>query len=184
KFHHPCDAIFWIMKDNTLPPVIKINNPALASTMGATLATKRSSAEYVPGEDPNSLVIVPYANPFRLYPLVKDYNKFKQLFEEKNVACYIINTGFFLEKKVTPKITLKLIEDIVNDTADFVSFGPFDDLYYQPIEGFIPDFTDAKYVENVKARINDRLNYVSKLDDLNRLPDEALQSMQKIVETK
>jgi phosphoenolpyruvate carboxykinase (ATP) len=184
KFHHACDAIFWIMKDNTLPPVIKINNPALASTMGATLATKRSSAEYVPGEDPNSLVIVPYANPFRLYPLVKDYNKFKQLFEEKNVACYIINTGFFLEKKVTPKITLKLIEDIVNDTADFVSFGPFDDLYYQPIEGFIPDFTDAKYVENVKARINDRLNYVSKLDDLNRLPDEALQSMQKIVETK
>ena len=47
--------------------------------MGATLATKRTSAEYVPGEDPNKLVIVPYANPFRLYPLAKDYNKFKQL---------------------------------------------------------------------------------------------------------
>ncbi|MGD9604660.1 MAG: phosphoenolpyruvate carboxykinase (ATP) [Bacilli bacterium] len=184
KFNHPCDAIFWIMKDSTLPPVVKINNPALASAMGATLATKRSSAEYVPGEDPNSLVIVPYANPFRLYPLSNDFHKFKQLFLEKHVACYIINTGFFLEKKVTPQVTLKLIENIVQDEAKFIQFGPFKDLDYLPIEGYIPDFTNLGYWENVKARMEDRLNYVSKLDEFDRLPEEALQAIKKIVETK
>ena len=34
--------------------------------MGATLATKRSSAERLKeGVDPNALVVEPYANPFR-----------------------------------------------------------------------------------------------------------------------
>nr|WP_256592677.1 hypothetical protein [Veillonella atypica] len=33
------------MKDKTLPPILKIDDPILASTMGATLATRRSTAE-------------------------------------------------------------------------------------------------------------------------------------------
>ncbi|HIT16980.1 MAG TPA: hypothetical protein IAD04_01190 [Candidatus Caccosoma faecigallinarum] len=170
------------MKDNTLPPVVKVNSPALASVMGATLATKRSSAEYIKGEDPNKLVIVPYANPFRLYELAKDYEKFKSLFADMGVDCYIINTGFFLDKKVTPQVTLGLIEDIVLERAQFVAFGPFSDLQYLPIAGFEPDFKDQAYLQNVKARLLDRLAYVSELDDFNRLPEEALQALKKVTE--
>ncbi|MDD3999327.1 MAG: phosphoenolpyruvate carboxykinase (ATP) [Bacilli bacterium] len=182
RFNHPCDAIFWIMKDNSLPPVLKVNQPELASVMGATLATKRTTAEYVPGEDPNKLVIVPYANPFRLYPLERDYWKFKQLFKEKEVDCYIINTGFFLDKKIGPKETLGLIEDIVTEKAKFESFGPFSDLEYYNIEGFTPNFEDQAYLEMVKARLLDRLNYVSELDDFNKLPEEALEAIKKVTE--
>ncbi|HHX80888.1 MAG TPA: phosphoenolpyruvate carboxykinase (ATP) [Acholeplasmataceae bacterium] len=182
RFSHPCDAIFWIMKDNSLPPVVKVNQPELASVMGATLATKRTTAEYVPGEDPNKLVIVPYANPFRLYPLEKDYLKFKQLFEERKIDCYIINTGFFLDKKIGPKTTLGLIEDIVTEKAKFEPFGPFSALEYYPIEGYLPDFTDRTYLEMVKARLLDRLNYVSELDDFNKLPEEALNAIKKVTE--
>lgn len=182
KFKEKTDAIFWIMKDNTLPPVVKVNSPALASVMGATLATKRSSAEYIKGEDPNKLVIVPYANPFRLYELAKDYEKFKSLFADMGVDCYIINTGFFLDKKVTPQVTLGLIEDIVLERAQFVAFGPFSDLQYLPIAGFEPDFKDQAYLQNVKARLLDRLAYVSELDDFNRLPEEALQALKKVTE--
>jgi phosphoenolpyruvate carboxykinase (ATP) len=170
------------MKDGTLPPVLKVKSPELASVMGATLATKRTSAEYVPGEDPNKLVIVPYANPFRLYPLAKDYNKFKQLFAERGVTCYIINTGHFLDKKVTPTVTLGLIEDIINDKAEFKPFGPFSDLEYMPIEGFIPDFTDEEYLRSVKARMNDRLEYISKLDEFNQIPSEGLAAIRRVVE--
>ena len=102
KIEAPVNAIFWIMKDPTLPPIVRLKGAALASVMGATLATKRSSAERLaPGVDPNALVVEPYANPFRTYPLVNDYLKFKKLVEEKNVACYIINTGDFMGKKVT-----------------------------------------------------------------------------------
>ena len=66
------------MKDPTIPPVVKLKGSALASVMGATLATKTSSAERVAaGTDLNALRIVPYANPFRTYPLANDYEKFK-----------------------------------------------------------------------------------------------------------
>lgn len=182
RFSEPTDAIFWIMKDDTLPPVVKVKRPELAAAMGATLATKRTTAEYVPGEDPNKLVIVPYANPFRLYPLEKDYRKFKRLFAEKGVDCYIINTGHFLGKKIGPQTTLGLIEEIVEEKAEFVPFGPFSDLEYLPIEGFVPDFSDDAYLKLVKARLQDRREYVSMLDEFNRLPDEALEAIRKITE--
>lgn len=78
KIDAPVNAIFWIMKDPTIPPVVKLKGSALASVMGATLATKTSTAERVAaGTDLNALRIVPYANPFRTYPLVNDYEKFK-----------------------------------------------------------------------------------------------------------
>lgn len=179
-FNEPTDSIFWIMKDNSLPPVVKVNSPALASAMGATLATKRTTAEYIAGEDPNKLVIVPYANPFRLYPLVKDYNKFKSLFSDMNVDCYIINTGFFLDDKITPQVTLGLIEDIVTKNAKFEKFGTFEDLEYMPIEGFTPDFENKDYIKMVKDRMKDRLSYVKELDEFNRLPNEALEAIERL----
>ena len=74
------NAIFWIMKDDSLPPLVRIHDPLMASTMGCTLMTKRSNAENVLGLH-DELVIEPYANPFRVYPLVEDYRKFCRLFE-------------------------------------------------------------------------------------------------------
>lgn len=180
RFSDPCDAIFWIMKDNSLPPVIKIKDPKLASVMGATLATKRTTAEYVPGEDPNKLVIVPYANPFRLYPLENDYLKFKYLFQERNIDCYIINTGFFLDTKVTPQVTLGLIEDIITDKAEFKQFGPFSNLEYYEIPGFEPNLSDKNYLKMVKDRLLDRLEYLKGLDAYNKLPEEALEAIKNV----
>ena len=182
RFASPCNSIFWIMKDNTLPPVLKVKSAELGSAMGATLATKRTTAEYIKGEDPNKLVIVPYANPFRLYPLAVDYMKFKDLFENRNVECYIINTGFFLEKKITPKTTLGLIEDIVMDRAEFKQFGNFSTLDYLPIEGFVPDFNDDQYKVMVKDRMKDRLNFVMELDKVDQLPEEALNAIRKVID--
>ena len=37
----PLDSIFWIMKDDSLPPVVKLSDPVIAATFGLTLSTKR-----------------------------------------------------------------------------------------------------------------------------------------------
>ncbi|MBO5282130.1 MAG: phosphoenolpyruvate carboxykinase (ATP), partial [Lachnospiraceae bacterium] len=125
KIDAPVNAIFWIMKDPTIPPVVKLKGAALASVMGATLATKTSTAERVAaGTDMNALRIVPYANPFRTYPLVNDYEKFKKLVEEKNVDCYIVNTGDFMGTKCKPADTLGILETIVEGKAKFEQWGP------------------------------------------------------------
>lgn len=187
KINEPVNSIFWIMKDPTIPPVVKLRGASLASVMGATLATKRSSAERLAaGVDPNALVVVPYANPFRTYPLVNDYEKFKKLVEEKNVDCYIINTGDFMGKKVQPKDTLGILEAIIEKRADFKPWGPFSDIEIFEWEGFVPNLEDASYVEQLKARMQDRVNFVSKLatakEGYDKLPDDALEAIQKVVD--
>lgn len=186
KIESPVNAIFWIMKDPTIPPVVKLKGAALASVMGATLATKRSSAERLAaGVDPNALVVVPYANPFRTYPLTNDYDKFKKLVGEKNVDCYIINTGDFMGKKVKPADTLGILEAIVEGKAQFKAWGPFSDIEIMDWEGFVPDLKDASYVEQLKARMQDRVNAVegfkTKKDGYDALPEEALDALKKIV---
>jgi phosphoenolpyruvate carboxykinase (ATP) len=154
--------------------------------MGATLATKRSSAERLaPGVDPNALVVEPYANPFRTYPLVNDYLKFKKLVAEKNVDCYIINTGDFMGKKIKKEDTLGVIEAVVDGTAKFEKWGPFSDIEILPWEGFVPNLQDKDYVGQLKARMLDRVNFVKSKETerggYDKLPADALEAIEKVV---
>lgn len=172
------NAIFWIMKDDSLPPVIKVKNPILAAVFGATLATKRSTAEnIITNVNLDTLVIEPYANPFRVYPLGEDYLKFKKLFETTATDCYILNTGFFNDRKITKEHTLHSIEQIFEKKAIFKAFGPFSELFYLPIEDLNPNFFDVKYVEKVKIRLQDRLDFITSKDTdkegYDALPSEA-----------
>ena len=186
KFDEPVNAIVWLMKDPTLPPVLKVTNPELAATLGATLATKRTSAERLaPGVDPDALVIEPYANPFRTYPLEKDYKRFRDLFEKKNVDCYIFNTGYFKWRKIPKEITLESLEKIVEGTAQFKRWECFDDFEIMEIEGFIPNFEDNEYKTQFIERMKDRVAFLEQKNlaagTLNTLPIEALESLRNVL---
>lgn len=183
QIEHPINAIYWIMKDDTLPPIVRIKDPVVASTMGATLVTKRSSAENV--KNVGAVVVEPYANPFRVYPLVEDYQAFKQLFE-KGVECYIINTGKFLDNDIPPAVTLGSIEDNVDETANFVPFGPIEAFEYVETEGYDVPFDDAAYLKRLKSNMETRLNHLTTTlaeeEAPHDLPDELADSIQKIVD--
>ena len=178
----PVNAIFWIMKDPALPPVLKIVGADLAATMGATLATKRSSAERLAeGVDPNALVYEPYANPFRTYPLINDYIKFRDLVGKRNVDCYVINTGDFMGKKVTKEVTLGILEAIVEGKADFHNFGALEDILVMDIEGFEADLSDSEYREAFSTSMLSRVEEVrDNCVGLNALPEEAFKSIVKV----
>jgi phosphoenolpyruvate carboxykinase (ATP) len=191
KIEAPVNAIFWIMKDPVLPPVVKLSGAALASVMGATLATKTSTAERVAaGTDLNAIRIVPYANPFRTYPLVNDYEKFKKLVEEKNVDCYIVNTGDFMGAKVKPADTLGILETIVEGKAKFEQWGPFADIQIMndwsgKTGDFTPNLKDADYVAALKSSMQTRVkaveDFATKKEGYDKLPDEALEALKKLV---
>ena len=186
KIYEPVNSIFWIMKDPTLPPIIKLKGASLASVMGATLATKRTTAERLaPGVDPNALVVEPYANPFRTYPLVNDYEKFKKLVAERNVDCYVINTGDFMGKKVKPADTLGIIEAIVEGKTSFKKWGPFEDIEIFEWEGFVPNLQDKDYKTQLVARMKDRIAFVESRETdkggFDKLPADALEALKKVV---
>ena len=185
RIDQPINAIFWLMKDPTIPPVLKLSGASLGSAMGATLATKRSSAERLAkGVDPNALVVEPYANPFRVYPLATDYTRFKQLIED-GVDCYILNTGDFMGTKVKPAHTLGVIEAIVEGSANFHKWENFSDIEIMDVEGFNASFSNREYAEQFIARMNDRIAFVESRETekagIDKLPADALEALQKVV---
>ena len=148
-----------------------------------TLATKRSTAEnVVSGTNLNQLVIEPFANPFRVYPLKEDCESFERLFAKVDVACYILNTGFFLDKKVTPNTTLSIIESIVENTAQFKPFGSLEELSYMEIEGYEVNFEDIEYTELLKERIQLRKEWIKTFNAQTelKLPDNYVTSLEKL----
>lgn len=185
RINEPINGIFWLMQDPTIPPVLKLSGASLGSAMGATLATKRSSAERLAeGVDPNALVVEPYANPFRVYPLEMDYLRFKQLIED-GVDCYILNTGDFMGQKVQPKHTLGILESIVEGSAKFEKWENFSDVQIMKIEGFDASFKNADYKEQFKKRMQDRIEFIKSRESekagLDKLPSDALEALQKVI---
>jgi len=185
RINEPIDAIFWLMQDPTIPPILKLSGASLGSAMGATLATKRSSAERLAaGVDPNALVVEPYANPFRVYPLEMDYTRFKQLITD-GVDCYILNTGTFMGTKVQPKHTLGIIEAIVEGSAKFEKWENFSDIQIMNIEGFDASFSNKEYAEQFVARMNDRIQFIKSRETekagLDKLPADALEALENVV---
>lgn len=181
RFDEPINAIFWLMKDSSMPPVVKVTGSALSSAMGATLATKRTVAERIAkGVDINALVIEPYANPFRVYPLSRDYERFKQLFDS-GVECYILNTGTFLEQDINKEVTLSIIEQIVRGTAKFEKWGDFENLQTIKIEGFNTDLSDKEYNDHFKRHWVDRMDFIKTRETaksgIDKLPQEALTAL-------
>ncbi len=177
-FKKPLNAIFWIMKDDSLPPVLKIEDPVLASTFGATLATKRTSAEY--GVKQDTLTFEPYANPFRLYPLKSDYEHFKAMFRSRGVSCYILNTGAFGTQDIKKGTTLKAIEAIADKKASFDSFLGLDNVKCMDIEGFDAAHTNPK---KVKERLENRVHYIRGLKEPDMLPKETQEALEALIHT-
>ncbi len=86
------NSIGWLMKDDALPPLVKITDNSLAVAMGATLMTKRTAAENISPEEMKKLVFEPFANPFRVYPLYKDCRGYAKVFAA-GCECHVWSGG-------------------------------------------------------------------------------------------
>ncbi len=180
------NAIFWIIKDNVFPPVTKINDPILATTFGLTLMTKRSTAENLVGQQKvcDSLVIEPFANPFRVYPLINDYQNFKDLFAG-DVDCYLINTGDFMGKDIAKETTLSILEKIVDQNTDFEAFDHMEGMEFLPLAGYIPDFDQPDYCQLLNERLNYRIEWIQNFNDQHAdapIPDEAVGHLEHLLQ--
>jgi phosphoenolpyruvate carboxykinase (ATP) len=109
-------AIVWLMKDNSLPPIIKCKSVELAVAMGATLMTKRNRAENVKEEELNKLVFEPFANPFRVYELHKDIVAFNNVLE-LGVSCYTFNSSRYWISSDEDTAPIKLQTSLTLQTA-------------------------------------------------------------------
>lgn len=182
RIDEPIKAIFWIMKDDSLPPLLKIDDPVLATTMGCTLMTKRSNAENLSGQQ-KDLIIEPFANPFRVYPLVEDFRKFCSLFES-GVDCYIINTGLYMGKHIPKEVSLGIIESVVDGQGTFKPFGFLKGINYLELEKYpVPPF-DHRYKQLIRERMQIRQDFLLSFNQKyphTALPVEAISKMEAVL---
>ncbi len=192
KIGYP-NYICWLMKDSTLPPVMKCGSIDLGVAMGATLMTKRTAAENVSVEEMKKLVFEPYANPFRVYELYKDIEGFYNVLEA-GTQCFVFNSGGFWRSSDTGlhtiplKLSLRLQTAILLDELEWEEWDLLPGAYIPKasvIDKIYPGYTETyssdnvqnkeQYLETLKDRFEQRKQFLLK-SDVNQKP-EILQKL-------
>jgi phosphoenolpyruvate carboxykinase (ATP) len=171
--------VIWLQKDTSLPPVCKVKGSALAVALGASLSTLRAKGvENVEAKELEKLVIEPFANPFRVHPLLEDCEQFRKLFK-MDCECYIMNTHAFGlpgELLDIPKqLSLAIVTALIRDSVQWREWRTFHGLLV-PKNGnelFEPDY-DKKYKPRrtqaylgyLRDRLQDRITYLSNKRDI------------------
>ncbi len=169
--------IFWIIKDPVLPPVIKVTDPILALSFAGTLSNiniTKSDSDLLKESEP--LSIQPFGNPFRTYPAVNDYHRFKKLIEERKIESYIFNTGYFMGREISKELTISVTEQIIAQEAHFVPWKECEGFEILEILGYQPDFSDASYKSYFVSRLKERIAFLEK----EEFPAEAIAALEKL----
>ncbi len=182
-------ALVWLMKDTCLPPVLRFTDSNLAVAMGAALITKRNRAENVTEEELKKLAFIPYANPFRVYPLYKDVEAFTKVFENGS-ECYCFNSGGMWGASDTELRDVKLSTSLTLQTAITIGQLEWEDWDLLPgaqiptkesIEKIIPGFYEKyntntvenrdEYISTLKDRFQQRRDFLAGADQLANQPE-------------
>jgi phosphoenolpyruvate carboxykinase (ATP) len=141
---------------------------------------RAKGVENVDPKELEKLVIEPFANPFRVHPLIVDCQQFLKLFKA-GCECYIMNThAFGIPGDLTdiPKeLSLKIVTELVRGNIEWRDWRRFQGLSV-PKNGnelFGSDYDrkykpthDTKYLEYLRARMQDRITYLSNKRDLEQ----------------
>jgi len=184
------NSIGWLMKDSTLPPIMKLTNPDLAVAMGATLMTKRTAAENVSAEEMKKLVFVPFANPFRVYPLYEDCFGYGEIFKS-GCECFVWSGGGGgmwdgsdeQLKKVPLEVSLTLQTAVLEGTLEWEDWELVDGAQIPTkasIEKILPGFYDKYnprkvpnmegFVTTLKDRFQQRRDFIA-ASDISERPE-------------
>ncbi len=178
--------LIWLQKDQSLPPVSKVTDVGLAVAMGASLSTMRAKGvENVTKEELAKLVIEPFANPFRVHPLLEDCRQFLKLFK-LGTECYIMNTGAFglpgEEVDIPKELSLAIVTQMVRGKIEWREWKSFPGLQL-PANGvdlFNPDYDkkykptrNQEYLQFLRNRMQDRITFLSNKRDLEQDMDSA-----------
>ena len=178
--------VIWLQKDTSLPPICKINSVGLAVAMGASLSTMRAKGvENVDPKELERLVIEPFANPFRVHPLMVDCLQFKKLFK-LGTECYIMNTHAFGLPgsliNIPKELSLKIVTELVRGNIDWREWKAFEGLLL-PKNGselFGADYDKkykptraSEYLSYLRDRMQDRITYLSNKRDLEKDMESA-----------
>ena len=172
--------VIWLQKDPSLPPICRITSSSLAVGMGASLSTMRAKGvENIDHKEIDRLVIEPFANPFRVHPLIVDCHQFKKLFKD-DCECFIMNTHAFMGIHnqlidIPKELSLSIVTELSRGSIEWKDwkwfrglqipqngnelFGASFDKNYKPTK-------NTPYLHYLRDRMQDRITFLSNKRDL------------------
>jgi phosphoenolpyruvate carboxykinase (ATP) len=147
--------------------------------MGASLSTMRAKGvENVDPKELERLVIEPFANPFRVHPLMVDCQQFKKLFK-LGTNCYIMNTHAFglpgREINIPKELSLSIVTELVRDRIKWQEWKEFpgllipqngNELFGRDYDKKYKPSKDPEYLHFLRDRMQDRITYLSNKRDI------------------
>lgn len=186
------DIVSLVMKDDTLPPISLINNPALFAAFGASLMTKRSLAEALKSiEEQFTLVIEPFAQPFRSWRLNTECRMFQLFLELFKPVTVILNTGDFMGNDINLELTRDMIlPKLTKGDLDFLPWRIVPEKMVSLIKKgtlgndynrkFSPKTSDHEYVSRFVERMQTRIDFLTELRDKNELHANFVDPLLKV----
>ncbi|MDH5297509.1 MAG: phosphoenolpyruvate carboxykinase (ATP), partial [Desulfobulbaceae bacterium] len=173
------DVLSLVMKDDTLPPVSLINDPALFVAFGASLMTKRTLAEALKRvEEQYALIIEPFAQPFRSWRFNTECRMFQLFLELFRPLTVILNTGDFMGRDIDLAMSRDLILPAL--TSGALEFAPWrivprrmmslikkGSLGAEYDRKFVPKTGDSEYVARFVSRMQSRIDYLTRIREQN-----------------
>ncbi len=155
--------ISLLMKDETLPPLLRISDPQLMVSMYMSLATKSTTAENIPVDEMNKLKMVPGANPFNTWGLQQEAEWLERTLQRVKCCGLIMNTGgYYINKemndnditcKVPKEFSLSVYPKLARQEIDWVPWIHFPGIEIPTPESFLdvyPKYADDFNPYNVK----------------------------------
>lgn len=175
------DIVSLVMKDDTLPPISLINDPALFVAFGASLMTKRSLAEALKSvADQFTLVIEPFAQPFRSWRINTECRMFQLFLELFQPVTVLLNTGDFMGEDIKLELSRdRLLPALTRGELEFspwriipgqmVSLPRKESLSKEYDHLFSPKTSDQAYVARFVERMQARIDFLTQIRDQNNL---------------
>ncbi len=186
------DIVSLVMKDDTLPPISLINDPALFVAFGASLMTKRTLAEALKTiEEQFSLVIEPFAQPFRSWQLNTECRMFQLFLELFKPVTIILNTGDFMGNDISLEQSRDIIlPKLTGGDLDFqpwrivpksmVSLIRAETLDKEYDRKFKPKTSDHDYVSRFVERMQTRIDFLTERRDRKELHADFVDPLVKV----
>ncbi len=172
------DQVFFITRNPVMPPVAKLSAEAAAAAFMLGESIQTSAGD--PSKAGESIRVVG-TNPFIIGPEGEEGNRFRDLIEELDVDCFVLNTGHLGNEAkdigVTESVTL--LREIARGTVDWTDDEELGLTIPESVPGIeIGDFRVQDHVEDYVGKLQklraERREYLSAFKSLDDDIEDAV----------
>ncbi len=170
------DQVFFITRNPVMPPVAKLSSEeaAAAFMLGESIQTSAGD----PSKAGESIRVVG-TNPFIVGPEGEEGNRFRDLIDDLDLDCFVLNTGHLGDrsKDIGVEESVTLLREIARETVEWTDDEAIDLTVPRSVPGIdIDDFVVPDHVENYEQKLRElraeRSAYLTAFEEL----DEEIQN--------